>query len=204
MVGQDVSQKFVKKQTHLVAGVDEVGIGALAGPVIAAAVILDPNSPVEGVTDSKKISEKKRKILSEEIKKFAFDWAIGQASIEEIDRINILNASHLAMQRAVSDLSCRPSLILVDGNKVPEFSEKAESIVKGDQKIMAIGAASILAKVFRDDLMKSFATGYPAYGFEKHKGYPTKDHAKQLQLAGPCKLHRKSFAPVKNWNIKSL
>jgi len=101
-------------------------------------------------------------------------------------------------------LSCRPSLILVDGNKVPEFSEKAESIIKGDQKIKAIGAASILAKVFRDDLMKRFAPDYPAYGFEKHKGYPTRDHVKQLQLVGPCKLHRKSFAPVKNWNIKSL
>jgi len=194
----------VNKQTHIVAGVDEVGIGALAGPVVAAAVILDPNSPIEGITDSKKISEKKRKTLSEEIKNHAFDWAIGQASIDEIDRINILNASHLAMQRAVSDLSCRPSLILVDGNKVPEFSEKAESIIKGDQKIKAIGAASILAKVFRDDLMKRFAPDYPAYGFEKHKGYPTRDHVKQLQLVGPCKLHRKSFAPVKNWNIKSL
>lgn len=194
----------MNKQTHIVAGVDEVGIGALAGPVVAAAVILDPNSPIEGITDSKKISEKKRKTLSEEIKKHAFDWAIGQASIDEIDGINILNASHLAMQRAVSDLSCRPSLILVDGNKVPEFSEKAESIIKGDQKIKAIGAASILAKVFRDDLMKRFAPDYPAYGFEKHKGYPTRDHVKQLQLVGPCKLHRKSFAPVKNWNIKSL
>ena len=194
----------MNKQTHIVAGVDEVGIGALAGPVVAAAVILDPNSPIEGITDSKKISEKKRKTLSEEIKNHAFDWAIGQASIDEIDRINILNASHLAMQRAVSDLSCRPSLILVDGNKVPEFSEKAESIIKGDQKIKAIGAASILAKVFRDDLMKRFAPDYPAYGFEKHKGYPTRDHVKQLQLVGPCKLHRKSFAPVKNWNIKSL
>ena len=160
--------------------------------------------PIDGITDSKKITEKKRKSLSKEIENFSFDWAIGQASIDEIDQLNILNASHLAMQRAVSALVCRPTLILVDGNKVPEFSVKAESIIKGDEKIMAIGAASIIAKVFRDELMKNLAVTYPSYGFEKHKGYPTRHHVERLQIEGPCQLHRKSFAPVKNWNIKSV
>jgi len=194
----------VNKENCVLAGVDEVGIGALAGPVVAAAVILNPDLPIEGITDSKKITEKKRKSLSKEIENFSFDWAIGQASIDEIDQLNILNASHLAMQRAVSALTCRPTLILVDGNKVPEFSVKAESIIKGDEKIMAIGAASIIAKVFRDELMKNLAVTYPSYGFEKHKGYPTRHHVERLQIEGPCQLHRKSFAPVKNWNIKSV
>jgi len=194
----------VNKENCVLAGVDEVGIGALAGPVVAAAVILNPDRPIEGITDSKKITEKKRKSLSKDIESFSFDWAIGQASIDEIDQLNILNASHLAMQRAVSALTCRPTLILVDGNKVPEFSVKAESIIKGDEKIMAIGAASIIAKVFRDELMKNLAVTYPSYGFEKHKGYPTRHHVERLQIEGPCQLHRKSFAPVKNWNIKSV
>lgn len=194
----------MNKENCVLAGVDEVGIGALAGPVVAAAVILNPDLPIEGITDSKKITEKKRKSLSKEIENFSFDWAIGQASIDEIDQLNILNASHLAMQRAVSALTCRPTLILVDGNKVPEFSVKAESIIKGDEKIMAIGAASIIAKVFRDELMKNLAVTYPSYGFEKHKGYPTRHHVERLQIEGPCQLHRKSFAPVKNWNIKSV
>ena len=194
----------MNKENYVLAGVDEVGIGALAGPVVAAAVILNPDLPIEGITDSKKITEKKRKSLSKDIENFSFDWAIGQASIDEIDQLNILNASHLAMQRAVSSLTCRPTLILVDGNKVPEFSVKAESIIKGDEKIMAIGAASIIAKVFRDELMKNLAVTYPSYGFEKHKGYPTRHHVERLQIEGPCQLHRKSFAPVKNWNIKSV
>ena len=194
----------MNKENCVLAGVDEVGIGALAGPVVAAAVVLNPDLPIEGITDSKKITEKKRKSLSKEIENFSFDWAIGQASIDEIDQLNILNASHLAMQRAVSALTCRPTLILVDGNKVPEFSVKAESIIKGDEKIMAIGAASIIAKVFRDELMKNLAVTYPSYGFEKHKGYPTRHHVERLQIEGPCQLHRKSFAPVKNWNIKSV
>ena len=194
----------MNKENCVLAGVDEVGIGALAGPVVAAAVILNPDLPIEGITDSKKITEKKRKSLSKEIENFSFDWAIGQASIDEIDQLNILNASHLAMQRAVSALTCRPTLILVDGNKVPKFSVKAESIIKGDEKIMAIGAASIIAKVFRDELMKNLAVTYPSYGFEKHKGYPTRHHVERLQIEGPCQLHRKSFAPVKNWNIKSV
>ncbi len=197
-------QQIVSRESYVIAGVDEVGIGALAGPVVAAAVILDPTSLLKGITDSKKISEKKREVLSEEIKECALDYAIGQASIEEIDQLNILNASHIAMQRAVNDLVYQPTLILVDGDKAPEFSVKAKSIIKGDEKIKVIGAASILAKVFRDDLMKSFALSYPAYGFEKHKGYPTRSHVVQLKLLGPCGLHRKSFAPVKNWNIKSL
>ena len=185
----------------LVAGVDEVGIGALAGPVVAAVVILGPNCVIDGITDSKKISGKKRESLATKIKDLALDWAIGLSSIEEIDSLNVLKASHLAMQRAVNNLIQKPSMILVDGDKVPEFAFRTESIVKGDQKIKEIGAASILAKVSRDALMKDFGTKYPDYGFDQHKGYPTREHIKKLRLNGPCALHRKSFAPVKNWNI---
>ena len=185
----------------LVAGVDEVGIGALAGPVVAAVVILGPNCVIDGITDSKKISGKKRESLATEIKNLALDWAIGLSSIEEIDSLNVLKASHLAMQRAVNHLIQKPTLVLVDGDKAPEFAFRTESIVKGDQKIKEIGAASILAKVSRDALMKDFGMKYPDYGFDQHKGYPTREHIKKLRLNGPCVLHRKSFAPVKNWNI---
>ena len=184
-------------------GIDEVGIGCLAGPVVAAAVILDPSNPINGITDSKKISAKKRKILSDQIMINAVDWAIGQASVSEIDQHNILRASHLAMQRAYGDLKSDATLVLVDGNKSPYFPVESKAVIKGDETVLAIGAASIIAKVFRDGLMEELAKKYPDYDFEKNKGYPTKSHMQTLRAIGPCAQHRNSFAPVKNWNKKS-
>ena len=184
-------------------GIDEVGIGCLAGPVVAAAVILDPTNPINGITDSKKISEKKRKILSDQIMINAVDWAIGQASVSEIDQHNILRASHLAMQRAYGDLKSDATLVLVDGNKSPYFPVESKAVIKGDETVLAIGAASIIAKVFRDGLMEELGKKYPDYDFEKNKGYPTKSHMQTLRAIGPCAQHRNSFAPVKNWNKKS-
>ena len=184
-------------------GIDEVGIGCLAGPVVAAAVILDPANPINGITDSKKISEQKRKILSDQIMANAVDWAIGQASVFEIDQHNILHASHLAMQRAYGDLKSDATLVLVDGNKSPCFPVESKAVIKGDETVLAIGAASIIAKVFRDGLMEELGKKYPAYDFEKNKGYPTKSHMQTLRAIGPCAQHRNSFAPVKNWNKKS-
>tara|TARA_B100001029_G_scaffold84324_1_gene69245 strand:- start:264 stop:860 length:597 start_codon:yes stop_codon:yes gene_type:complete len=184
-------------------GIDEVGIGCLAGPVVAAAVILDPANPINGITDSKKISEQKRKILADQIMANAVDWAIGQASVSEIDQHNILRASHLAMQRAYDDLKSDATLVLVDGNKSPYFPVESKAVIKGDETVLAIGAASIIAKVFRDGLMDELGRKYPAYDFEKNKGYPTKSHMQTLRAIGPCAQHRSSFAPVKNWNIRS-
>ncbi len=184
-------------------GIDEVGIGCLAGPVVAAAVILDPANPICGITDSKKISEQRRKALADQVMANAVDWAIGQASVSEIDQHNILRASHLAMQRAYSDLKSDATLVLVDGNKSPYFPVESKAVIKGDEKVLAIGAASIIAKVFRDGLMEELGKKYPDYDFEKNKGYPTKSHMKTLRAIGPCAQHRNSFAPVKNWNKKS-
>ena len=184
-------------------GIDEVGIGCLAGPVVAAAVILDPANPIYGITDSKKISEQRRKALADQVMANAVDWAIGQASVSEIDQHNILRASHLAMQRAYGDLKSDATLVLVDGNKSPYFPVESKAVIKGDEKVLAIGAASIIAKVFRDGLMKELGKKYPDYDFEKNKGYPTKSHMKTLRAIGPCAQHRNSFAPVKNWNKKS-
>ena len=184
-------------------GIDEVGIGCLAGPVVAAAVILDPANPINGITDSKKISEQKRKILSDQIMANAVDWAIGQASVFEIDQHNILHASHLAMQRAYGDLKSDATLVLVDGNKSPCFPVESKAVIKGDETVLAIGAASIIAKVFRDGLMEELGKKYPAYDFERNKGYPTKSHMQTLRAIWPCAQHRNSFAPVKNWNKKS-
>ena len=159
-----------------VAGVDEVGIGPLAGPVLACAVILDPSRPIEGLGDSKSISEKRRQLLSDEIKERALSVSIGRASVEEIDALNVLQASHLAMRRAVEGLSPRPDHVLVDGNKVPDFGVSAEAIVQGDKTVPAISAASIVAKVARDAELVALAERYPEYGFESHKGYPTAKH----------------------------
>ena len=184
-------------------GIDEVGIGCLAGPVVAAAVILDPANPITGITDSKKISEQKRKILADQIMANAVAWAIGQASVSEIDQHNILRASHLAMQRAYGDLKSDATLVLVDGNKSPYFPVESKAVIKGDETVLAIGAASIIAKVFRDGLMEELGKKYPAYDFERNKGYPTKSHMQTLRAIGPCAQHRNSFAPVKNWNKKS-
>ncbi len=180
-----------------VAGVDEAGRGPLAGPVVAAAVILDPLRPIEGLNDSKKLSEAKRERLALEIREKALSWAIAEASATEIDRINILQASLLAMRRATEALHLAPEFAQIDGNKVPpDFPCPAEAIVKGDGKVAAIAAASILAKTYRDALMRELAVSFPQYGFERHMGYPTPAHFAALKAHGPCSAHRRSFAPV--------
>ncbi len=179
------------------AGVDEVGRGPLAGAVVAAAVILDPNQPIQGLTDSKKLSERKRELLATEIKQKALAWCIGRAEVEEIDQLNILQASLVAMQRAVEGLSIKAEYCLVDGNRCPELSCASEAIVKGDLKEPAISAASIIAKVERDNEMVHFDSIFPGYGLAKHKGYPTKAHLEAISNLGVTKIHRRSFAPVK-------
>ena len=185
--------------THLIAGVDEVGRGPLCGPVVAAAVILDEDNPIEGLTDSKKLSEKKRELLFDEIKEKAKAWAIGRAEVEEIDELNILHASMLAMERAVNALPIKPSYALIDGNRCPKnLPCPSEPIVKGDLKEPAIGAASILAKVSRDREMVELDKAFPEFGLAKHKGYPTKDHLSALEKKGvPSSIYRKSFSPIK-------
>lgn len=184
-------------QGQLIAGVDEVGRGPLAGAVIAAAVILDPEQPIMGLTDSKKLSEKKRDALFAEIQAKSLAWAIGRADVHEIDEINILHASMLAMTRAVTALSPAAEYALVDGNRCPELPCPGEPIVKGDLTEPAISAASILAKVTRDREMVLLDKQYPGYGLAKHKGYPTKEHMTALKAIGPCDIHRRSFAPVR-------
>lgn len=180
-----------------VAGVDEVGRGPLAGPVVTAAVILDPTQPISGLADSKAISEKKREALFDEIKQKAKAWAIGRAEVDEIDEINILQATMLAMQRAVAALAIQPGHALIDGNRCPELPCTAEAIIKGDGKIPAISAASIIAKVTRDREMVLLDAEYPGYGLAGHKGYPTKAHVAALNDLGVTPIHRRSFAPVR-------
>lgn len=180
-----------------VAGIDEAGRGPLAGPVVAAAVILDPARPIAGLNDSKKLSEAARERLAVEIRDKALAWAVAEASAAEIDRINILQATFLAMRRAVDGLAVAPAFAQIDGNKVPPgLSCAGEAVVKGDGKIAAIAAASILAKTHRDALMRELAQTHPEYGFERHMGYPTPAHFAALQAHGPCPAHRRSFAPV--------
>ncbi|HEX5802068.1 MAG TPA: ribonuclease HII [Azospira sp.] len=180
-----------------VAGIDEAGRGPLAGPVVAAAVILDPARPIAGLNDSKKLSEAARERLAVEIREKALAFAIAEASAVEIDRINILQATFLAMRRAVEALPVAPAQAQIDGNKVPPGLPCAgEAVVKGDGKIAAIAAASILAKTHRDALMRDLALAHPEYGFERHMGYPTPAHFAALQAHGPCAAHRRSFAPV--------
>ncbi|MBD3670714.1 MAG: ribonuclease HII [Gammaproteobacteria bacterium] len=181
----------------LVAGVDEVGRGPLAGPVVAAAVILDPSRPIAGLTDSKKLTERRREALYEEIQAKALAWAIGRAEVGEIDRINILQASLLAMSRAVEGLEPAPQHALVDGNKIPTLPCSAEAIIKGDLTEPCISAASILAKVTRDREMVEMDSRYPGYGLASHKGYPSKQHLLALEELGVSQIHRRSFAPVK-------
>ena len=183
----------------LIAGIDEVGRGCIIGPVIAAAVILDPQRPIHGLTDSKKLSEKKRQRLAAEIKSSALGWAIGRAEASEIDTINILQASLLAMQRAVSQLNPQPDLARVDGNRLPLLPCPGEAIVQGDLLISEISAASILAKVSRDEEMLILDKLYPGYDLAIHKGYPTKAHLAALNQHGPCPQHRFSFGPVKRF-----
>ncbi len=181
---------------HLVCGVDEVGRGPLVGDVVTAAVILDPKRPIAGLADSKKLSEKKREALFPIIKENALAFAIGRASPEEIDRLNILQATMLAMQRAVAALPLVPEFILVDGNRVPKWDFPSAPVVKGDALVPEISAASILAKVTRDREMEALALEYPQYGYEKHKGYPTAAHLAAIKQYGVTPLYRKSFGPV--------
>ncbi|MDD2884276.1 MAG: ribonuclease HII [Dechloromonas sp.] len=180
----------------LVCGVDEAGRGPLAGPVVAAAVILDPMRPVDGLNDSKKLSEKKRLALATLIRQNALAWAVAEASVEEIDRLNILQASLLAMQRAVAALTIQPERALIDGNRCPSLLMPSEAIVQGDGKIASIAAASILAKTVRDAGMLALHTHYPEYGFDRHMGYPTAAHRAALEKYGASPVHRKSFGPV--------
>ncbi|MBN1379428.1 MAG: ribonuclease HII [Gammaproteobacteria bacterium] len=182
---------------QLIAGVDEAGRGPLAGPVVAAAVILDPQQQIIGLKDSKKLSAAKRAALSDEIRSKALAWAIALADAKEIDQINILQATMLAMQRAVNQLKSAPQRVLVDGNRCPILDYPVEAIIKGDATVAAISAASILAKVQRDHIMLQLHEQYPQYDFEQHKGYPTKRHCELLMQFGPCPEHRRSYAPVR-------
>jgi len=182
---------------QVIAGIDEVGRGCIVGAVIAAVVILDPNKPIEGLTDSKKLTDKKRQHFSSLIKKNAKAWAIGRAEPSEIDQINILQATLLAMSRAYSQLTVTADWVQVDGTFYPDIPCKGETIVKGDLKVAEISAASILAKVARDNEMSTLDLLYPGYDFLKHKGYPTKFHLEKLQSLGVTDQHRKSFSPVK-------
>lgn len=184
-------------QGVLGAGCDEVGRGPLAGDVVAAAVILDPENPIVGLDDSKKLTEKKREQLFLEIQQKAKSWCIARASVAEIDKINILQASLLAMTRAVQGLHIQPEHVLVDGNKIPRWDYPSEAVVKGDSRVAAISAASILAKVTRDREMVALDKTYPGYGFADHKGYPTKVHMDALEKLGITPIHRTSYAPVR-------
>jgi ribonuclease HII len=192
-----MNSKQPKQIVQLVAGVDEVGRGPLAGPVVAAAVILHPQRPIEGLADSKKLSEKKRESLNLIIREKAYCWSLGRAEVEEIDQINILQASLLAMQRAVEGLSIAPQHALVDGNRLPQLSCSAEAIIGGDSSVAEISAASIIAKVARDQEMVELDAQYPGYGLAQHKGYPTKLHLSGLETLGVSPIHRRSFGPVK-------
>ncbi|UXY51691.1 ribonuclease HII [Pseudomonas tohonis] len=182
---------------ELVAGVDEVGRGPLCGPVVTAAVILDPARPILGLNDSKKLSEARREALFDEIREKALAWCIARAEVEEIDRLNILHATMLAMQRAVEGLGVTPKLALIDGNRCPKLAVPSAPVVQGDAKVPAIAAASILAKVSRDREMQVLDALYPGYGMGGHKGYPTPVHLEALRRLGATPIHRRSFAPVR-------
>lgn len=185
-----------KQGTYLIAGIDEAGRGPLAGPVVAAAVILNPKKPIKGLMDSKQLTAEERERLFSLIQERALAWSVGRAEVEEIDRVNILQATFLAMQRAVAGLSMVPDLALIDGNQMPKLLCKAEVLVKGDETEPRISAASIVAKVTRDREMIELDKKYPLYGFAKHKGYSTPEHIAALNLHGPCEIHRRSFEPV--------
>jgi len=194
---------FIKiSQGLIVAGVDEAGRGPLAGPVFAAAVILDPMRPITGLADSKTLGERKRDSLYLTIKEAALSWSIAEASVEEIDELNILQATLLAMQRAINGLNVPPDEVLVDGNCLPKLSMPAQAIVKGDSKVQAISAASILAKVERDKLMSGYYERYPDFSFHLHKGYGTKQHLAEIERFGFLDIHRKTFNPVKTMLIQ--
>jgi ribonuclease HII len=182
---------------NLVCGVDEAGRGPLAGPVVAAAVILDPHRAVDGLADSKTLSPRRREALAQEIRSRAIAWAVASASVEEIDAINILRASLLAMRRAVEALGVKPLRVLVDGPHRPQLEIPVRAVVRGDATVAVISAASILAKVARDESMLTLHRAYPLYGFDRHKGYPTDAHLAALRLHGASSAHRRSFAPVR-------
>ncbi|NRN29426.1 ribonuclease HII [Photorhabdus heterorhabditis] len=189
--------EFIYPPANLIAGVDEVGRGPLVGAVVTAAVILDPSRPIAGLADSKKLSEKRREELYLEIIEKALCWSLGRAEPEEIDQLNILHATMLAMQRAVAGLSISPEYVLIDGNRCPKLPMPAQAVIKGDGLVAEISAASIVAKVTRDREMVELDQRFPEYGFAKHKGYPTAFHLEKLAQLGATKHHRKSFAPVK-------
>ncbi|MCS3434494.1 ribonuclease HII [Klebsiella sp. BIGb0407] len=189
--------EFIYPHSHLVAGVDEVGRGPLVGAVVTAAVILDPARPIIGLADSKALSEKRRLSLFDEIVEKALSWSLGRAEPEEIDRLNILHATMLAMQRAVAGLSIVPEYVLIDGNRCPSLPMPSLAVVKGDSRVAEISAASILAKVTRDREMIELDARFPQYGFAQHKGYPTALHLERLAEHGATEHHRRSFAPVK-------
>jgi len=178
-------------------GVDEAGRGPLAGPVVAAAVMLNPKRRIKGLRDSKKLTPAVRESLAVEIREYALAWCVAEASVAEIDQINILHATMLAMQRAVAGLSLPPDDVWVDGNRCPNWSWRSRAVIQGDDKVAAIAAASILAKTARDALMCRLHDDYPAYGFAQHKGYGTAEHLAALKNHGPCLHHRREFAPVK-------
>ncbi|MBU9811810.1 ribonuclease HII [Rahnella sp. C60] len=188
---------FIYPQAVCIAGVDEVGRGPLVGAVVTAAVILDPANPITGLADSKKLSEKRREALYIEIKEKALAWSLGRAEPHEIDELNILHATMLAMQRAVAGLCITPDMVLIDGNRCPALPMASQAVVKGDSKVAEISAASILAKVTRDREMVELDLQFPEYGFAKHKGYPTPVHLESLARLGATTHHRRSFSPVK-------
>jgi ribonuclease HII len=188
---------FTDLPTHGLCGVDEAGRGPLAGSVFTGAVILDPSRPIEGLRDSKQLTEARREALAEQIRERALAWAVASASVEEIDHLNILQATLLAMRRAVLALKHAPALVLVDGNRLPALPMEARAIVKGDALVPAISAASILAKCARDAEARALHAAYPGYGFDLHKGYGTELHMTRLQELGACPAHRASFAPVR-------
>lgn len=190
-------EPFVYPAARLFAGVDEVGRGPLVGAVVTAAVILDPAKPIVGLADSKKLSEKRRLALYDEIMDKAYSWSLGRAEASEIDQLNILHATMLAMQRAVAGLHIEPDMVLIDGNRCPTLPMRSLAVVKGDSRVAEISAASILAKVTRDREMAELDLAFPEYGFAQHKGYPTAYHLEKLAIFGATEHHRRSFAPVR-------
>jgi len=199
----EFDKNFYNKGLSFVSGVDEAGRGPLAGPVVASAVILPKDIFIEGVNDSKKLTEKKRNVLFEEIKQKAFSYGIGIVDNKTIDEINILQATFLAMRKAIEQLLVKPNLVLVDGNHtIPNIMFNQQAIVSGDAKSAAIACASILAKVTRDNMMYEYAKQYPQYGFDKHKGYGTKTHLEAITKFGPCPIHRMTFAPLNSKQIE--